>query len=163
MFVRMFKHDPEELLVQGRSIVSADPDAKYVFRVAMVNLVLSGMSPVQLSRCGAAGERIITGWVSKAGSVGFESLRAGKQPGRPPGLTPEQKSLVGSIVADDPHDHGYEVWDGKPVSDLIMQKFNVTLKPRACTNLLHELGFSLTGPQTQPSLVREGDDEAREA
>ncbi len=52
MAVRRFIHNPGELLKQGQEIAKQPVDPKFIHRVIMVNLVLSGMKVKDLSQCG---------------------------------------------------------------------------------------------------------------
>ena len=83
MKVHRFIHAPEELLAQGQDIVKKSADHKFVHRVSMVNLVLSGMSPAFLAQYCGDSKRTINTWVKKVDEEGWESLVAVKQQGRP--------------------------------------------------------------------------------
>ena len=81
---RKYKTDPELLLAQGKAIVAVREEARYQHKVAMVNLVLSGLSPSFLAKyCGDC-KNAISGWVKRADECGFEALRDGKSTGSPP-------------------------------------------------------------------------------
>lgn len=162
VYTRKFKHPKEELLEEGKRIIATDRDTKYLFRVTMVNLILSGIKPSELSNYCGVEERTLSGWVAKADDEGFESLRAVKQKGRPPKLSDEQKEKIKNAVKKDPSECGYSNWDGPSLSDFILKEFGVEYSVRASQKLFHELGFSLVRPQTYPSL-NEPDEEAREA
>ena len=161
VYCRKYKHPKEELLEEGKKIIASDRDTKFLFRVAMVNLILSGIKPSELSNYCGVEERTLSGWVAKVDEEGFESLRAVKQKGRPPKLTFEQKEIIKDAIKKDPSEYGYTNWDGPSLSDYILKKFDVNFSVRACQKLMHELGFSLIRPQTYPSLD-EPDEEARE-
>ena len=49
MRTRQFIHDPQELLSQGKALVKDNSDIKFAYRVAMVNLLLGGMSARELA------------------------------------------------------------------------------------------------------------------
>ena len=93
---------------------------------------------------------------------GFESLRPKKQPGRPSRLSDYQKKSIKDDIIKGPAEFGFNVWDGKTLSEHIEKKYGVSLKVRQCERLFHELGFSLIRPQTFPS-KGEKDNPAREA
>ena len=161
MKVHRFIHDPDELLEQGQQIVKQNADNKFVHRVSMVNLVLSGMTPGMLAQYCGDGERTINTWVKRVDEEGWDALVAVKQKGRPNLLTDDQISEIKQAVNDDPETHGYHVWDGPALSDFIKSKYNVDYGVRASQKLLHKMGFSLIRPQTYPSLEN-SDDETRE-
>lgn len=162
VYRRKFKHPKEELLEEGKRIIATDRDTKFLFRVTMVNLVLSGMSSSELSNYCGVDERTISGWVARADEEGFESLRAVKQTGRPSKLSKDQKEKIKCAMKEDPSEYGYSNWDGPSLSDFICKEFDVEYSVRACQKLMHELGFSLIRPQTYPSLD-EPDEGARQA
>ncbi len=141
MPTRRYKSDPALLLAQGRMIVSSSDDARFLHKVEIVTLVLSGLTPSFLSpRCGDS-KNAITGWVKTVDEHGFDALRTKKQPGRRPKLSPEQLSHIRDLLAEDnPNLSGVPVWDGPSLSRYIQETWAVTLCVRQCQRLLHTLG-----------------------
>ena len=79
MHVRKFKTPKSELIKEGKKIVSENADNKFVYRVTMVNLILSGISPAQLEQyCGESKRTLMTT----------------KQEGRPRRLNKEQENKI---------------------------------------------------------------------
>ena len=159
-----FIHDPKDLLEQGKRIVSekADyEDKKYVYRVSMVNLMLSGLSPQEVSSCCGYSSRTLQSWLKKVDEAGWETLRTKKQPGRPGRLTNQQMEEIKTSIEEGPEKSGYTTWCGPSLSDFIKSKCGVTYGVRACQKLMHKMGFSLIRPQIYPSLENP-DSEARE-
>ncbi len=153
VYVKKFNHSKDDLLAEGRRIVSDNADSKYVFRVSMVNLILSGMKPSELSTLCGVNERTLTGWVDKVDKQGFESLMAVKQTGRPRVLSPEQEEKIKFLLnEDEPEKYGYRVWDGPSMSDYISGSMGVEYSPRACQKLFHRLNYNRIVPQPYPSL-----------
>jgi len=162
VFNRKFKHAKEDLLSEGKKIVSEDRDSKYVFRVTLVNLVLGGAKPSEIADYSGVNERTISGWVAKVDENGFESLRAVKQTGRPTVLSDAIKEEIKCVLLEDPEKHGYRVWDGPTLSEHILKTYGIVYKTRSCQMLLHELGFNKIRPQVYPS-TGETDDGSRTA
>lgn len=160
VYNRKYKHPKEELLSEGKRIVQSSRDSKFIFRVATVNLVLSGMKASELSQYCGVDERTISNWVAKVDEYGFESLMAVKQTGRPPRLNKEQKEEIKFVLQEDPENYGYHIWDGISLSDYIGKRYDVKYGVRACQKMMHGLGFSLIRPQTHPS-INEPDEERR--
>ncbi len=160
MKVHKYINDPKILLEQGKIIVTENADNKFVHRVSMVNLLLSGMSPKVLSGFCGYSERTLQTWLKNVDESGGEILMAVKQNGRPNKLSDEQINKLKDAVKSDPDNFGYNVWDGPTLSDHIKSESGINYGVRACQNLLHRMGFSLIRPQTYPSLENP-DDEAR--
>lgn len=160
VYSRKFKHPKEELLEEGRRIVSESSDSKFLFRVSMVNLILAGAKPSELSKYCGVDERALTGWVAKVDDHGFQSLMAVKQTGRPSKLSDAQKEEIKFVLQKDPTEYGYSNWDGPSLSDHISSEYGVDYSVRACQKLIKSLGFSLIRPQVHPSL-NEPDEKAR--
>ncbi len=152
----------EELLTQGRSIVSESADNKFVHRVSMVNLMLSGFSAKELAKYCGESERTLQSWLKKVDEQGWETLISKKQTGRPSRLSNQQVEEIRIAVQADPEQSGYNVWDGPTLSDYIKSQYGIEYGVRASQYLLHRMGFSLIRPQVYPSL-EQPDDEAREA
>lgn len=164
MRTHKYKNDPKDLLEQGKRIVSEKEDhedSKFVYRVSMVNLMLSGLSPKELSSSCGYSERTLQGWIKKVDESGWEALKTKKQTGRPGKLTDEQREEIKNSISEEPEKLGYTVWGGPSVSDFIKTKYGIDYGVRACQGLLHTMGFSLIRPQIYPSLENP-DTEARE-
>ena len=159
-----FINNPKDLLEQGKRIVSGitdNEDKRFVYRVSMVNLMLSGLSPQKLSSSCGYSERTLQTWLKKADESGWEALRTKKQSGRPSRLTNQQTEEIKTSVKEGPEKSGYPVWGGPSLSDYIKSKYGVTYGVRACQKLMHKMGFSLIRPQIYPALENP-DTEARE-
>ncbi len=149
---RKYHTDPARLLAEGQEIVQTTEDAKYRHRVEIVNLVLGGQIPSQLSQYVKKSKNTITQWVKIADEQGFESLRPKKPVGRPPRLNTTQCSAIKSVLEEDnPKAQGYEVWDGLSLSSYIEKTYSIHLGVRQCQRLFHKLGFSLVRPQVHPN------------
>jgi transposase len=155
---RPFIHDPSVLLEQGKAILAGNPEAKYAFRVVMVNLCLAGTSTGKLAKLSGCSRRALTLWVKKVDESGWDSLRTVPRTGRPPKLSPEQLGQLKEDVAGPPEKWGFTVWDGPSLAVHIRRKYDVEYKVRACQNLLHKMGFSLVRPRMFPALGASDED-----
>lgn len=159
---RKYHTDPSKLLEEGQKIVQTTDDEKYRHRVELVNLVLGGQIPSQLSEYVKESKNTITRWVKIADEQGFESLRPKKHVGRSSRLDAAQQNGIKSVLEkDNPKAYGYEVWDGLSLSSYIEKTYSIHLGVRQCQRLFHKLGFALVRPQTHPS-KGENNKEARE-
>lgn len=157
MNIRTFKSDKQSLIDEGKRIVTTSDDAKYLRKVTIVNLLLSGATASSLSPFCGETPRTLTSWVKAVDEQGFEALRAKKQTGRPCKLTEEQKEEIKVAILSEPSLYGYNVWDGPALSDFISNNFEVSLGVRQCQRLFHQLGFSQIRPQAFPSKDHEED------
>ena len=155
MNTRKFRTDKESLIKEGKRIVSTDDDTKFVYKVTLVNLMLGGLKASALSEFCKETARTLTSWVKAVDENGFEALRVKKQPGRPSRLSKAQKEEIYVALTKDPQLYGYNLWDGPTLSDYISTQYRISLGPRQCERLFHELGFSLIRPQTFPSKGKE--------
>ena len=75
MRVRAFKNNPDELLEKGIEIVESSNESKYIHRVVMVNLMLSGkLSSLALSKLSGISQRTLNQWLTIADEQVFEGL-----------------------------------------------------------------------------------------
>jgi len=71
---RKYHTNPTRVLAEGQKIVQTTEDAKYRHRVEIVNLILSGQIPSQLSQYVKEGKNAITQWVKIADEQEVELL-----------------------------------------------------------------------------------------
>ena len=134
-----YLNDPKCLYEQGNAIINGNAQNKFVHRVSMVNLMLKGLSPKELSSYCGDSERTLQIWLKKVDEKGWESLIAPRSVGRPAKLSKNQIGEIAVVIKDDPHSHGYNAWDGPSLSDYIKQKYEIDYGVRACQKLLNQL------------------------
>lgn len=148
---RKYNVGREELLRQGKEIMSSSNESRYYFRVFTVNMVLSGLPPSQICEMAGVTKQAITGWVKLADEQGFDALKSKERSGRPLKLTKEQKASIDAALNSDPNKYGFKVWDGPSLSKHIQKEFGLDISVRQCQRLFHQLGYSLIRPQPYPS------------
>ena len=137
MSKRRFKSDISVLLTEGYLIIKSCADAKYQHKVEMVNLVLNGMTPSELSHFCGESENTITSWVKTVDENGFQALHEKKQPGRAKKLSSEQITQICGLLANvSPNELGYKAWTGTSLSDYIRKTYNIRLCPRQCQRII---------------------------
>lgn len=151
MSVRKYKSNPVELLEKGKEIMSHSDGSKFYRKVAAVNLVLSGTPAANVAAANGLCRATVSGWVKKVDEQGFDALWEVPRKGRISKLSQEQYCELESIIQQDPHKFGYNLWDGNTLGDLILKKYGVSFKIRHCQTIFHKLGFSRVRPQTFPS------------
>lgn len=148
---RKYNTDPAELLRKGQEIVGATDASTFQHRVEMVNLVLGGMTPSQLSEYVAESKNTITRWVKTADEQGFEKLAdASNKGGRPTKITDSIAEKIDAALQADPKDYGYDVWDGPTIAKFIKDTFDIDYSVRQCQRMMHDLGYSIRRLQTFP-------------
>lgn len=152
---RKYFTNPEELLKQGKAIMSSSDESRYHFRVFAVNMVLSGCTASQIGTMAGVSKQAVTGWVKTADEQGFEALRPKPRPGRPTKLSPDQKTAIDAALKSDPSTYGFKVWDGPSLSTYIKRTTGIDIGIRQCQRLFHELGYSHIRPQPYPSKENE--------
>ena len=157
MNIRTFMSDKQTLIDEGKRIVTANDDAKFLRKVTIVNLMLNGAKATELSELCGETSRTLTSWIKLVDEKGFEALRPKKQPGRPNKLTNSQKEEIKVAILSDPATYGYNIWDGPSLADFIKNQYQVSLCVRQCQRLFHKLGFSQIRPQVFPSKDRKED------
>ena len=164
MMLREFINNPHDLLEEGKKIIQSSDNYTFAYRVAMVNLLLTGdgMTTAKLSELTGIPTRTLSDWVKKADETHFEALRPKQRPGKAARLSEEQYAQIKEALTHDPEEYGYLVWDGKALSEHIQKTFGITLGVRQCQRIFNKLGFSRIRPQTFPALGEE-DSEEREA
>lgn len=151
MNLRKYKSDINKLIEEGKAIMNASEDSKYLMRVFAVNMALSGVEVSKVSEMSGYSAATIYKWINIADESGFEALRNKQIPGRPSRLSAEQLSALESAIQSNPNDYGFKKWDGPSLSEYIKTTFKITIGVRRCQVLFHELGFSHIRPQTFPS------------
>ena len=159
---RNYKSDQKVLIEEGKKLIKTIYDEKYRHKVEIVNLVLSGISPKELSDICKESKSTIYLWVKLVDENGFEALCPKIHKGRPTKLNDQQCIEIRTVLeSDNPKEYGYNVWDTPNLSDYIKKKYDINLSVRQCQRLFHKLGFSLVRPQTYPS-KNENNKEERE-
>lgn len=158
---RKYKNNPEELLNQGKAILSSSDESRFHFRVFAVNLVLSGFSAAEIGKMAGVSKAAVTSWVKAVDENGFDALRSKGHAGRPSRLTDEQRKTIDLALQSDPNEYGYKLWDGPSLSAYISSTFGITLGVRQCQRLFHDLGYSLIRPQPYPSKGHEDTEERK--
>ena len=77
MRTHKYSNNPKDLLEQGKRIVAEkvdNEDSKFVYRVSMVNLMLGGLSPKELSSYCGYSERTLQAWLKNVDESSWETL-----------------------------------------------------------------------------------------
>ena len=152
MKVHKFKNDPKVLLEQGKLLEKETSNPKFARRVSLVNILLEGkMGTKELARVSGVSVRSLQGWLKAADEKGWDSLRDAHIPGRAPLLAPEQVEEIRGVVLNDPHEKGYDVWNGVTLADYIRKTYHVHYSVSNAQRLMHRMGLVLRRPNAVSS------------
>ena len=130
------KSDINQLKEQASAILSLNDDAKFYYKVSMVNLILSGIPANTLANCSGVSQRKLSGWVNLVDTEGFEALHEKQKSSKHGVLTEVILSHIDSLLQEDkPEIYGYEKWDGVSLSTYLKEQFDVDYSVRSCQRL----------------------------
>lgn len=141
--------DAEEMILALQDEIRRSDQSRYDHRLHGVLLVAQGMSCPDVARLLGDGSRTVEYWVNRFEQNGFGGLAEGERSGRPRRLTARQLEQVNAWLRQSPPQCGLaaNLWDGKSLSALIEQKFQIQLGTRQCQRLFRQLGFRLRKPR----------------
>ena len=122
---------------------------EHLRRLSVRRVVEGGERPSEVMRSLGLCRTTIYRWLRAFAKKGDAALAARKMPGRKPALTGKQCQRVKRwIVGKDPRQYGFEfgLWTRRIVSELIADKFGVTLKLTAVGRLLARLEITPQKP-----------------
>jgi transposase len=141
--------DAEEMILALQDEIRRSDQSRYDHRLHGVLLVAQGMSCPEVARLLGDGPRTVEYWVNRFEQNGFGGLAEGERSGRPGRLKARQLERVNTWLRQSPQQCGLDanLWDGKSLSALIEQKFQIQLGTRQCQRLFRQLGFRLRKPR----------------
>ncbi|MHB8142904.1 MAG: IS630 family transposase [Thermoleophilia bacterium] len=118
-------------------------------RLRAIQLLDSGMQPVEVARSVGACRRSVRRWQAAYRREGEEALLAKPASGRPPKLTRAELDTLREMLLEGAQEQGYpaDLWTCRRVAHLIKKRFGVTYHPDHIGRLLRSLGFSPQKPQ----------------
>jgi len=119
-------------------------DKRAVRRLSVLLMVGKRMSLASILALWNVSAQTVYNWLEEFTRQGWDSLRYGKAPGRPSGLTKTQKRKLAAWIEAGPEASGYECgcWTSVMIQDLIWKKFRVLYNRFYVCELLRNLGFS---------------------
>ncbi len=141
--------DAGEMILALQDEIRRSDQSRYDHRLHGVLLVAQGMSCPEVARLLGDAPRTVEYWVNRFERSGFGGLAEGERSGRPSRLNARQLEQVNGWLRRSPQECGLKanLWDGKTLSAVIGQKFQLQLGTRQCQRLFRQLGFRLRKPR----------------
>jgi len=127
-----------------RTLAKRCRDAKQSRRLLSIAGIYDGMNRYEAAKIGGMDRQILRDWVLRFNDKGPESLCDRKAPGAKRRLNDAQMKQLDIIVktGPDPAVDGVVRWRCCDLVKLIKERFDVSYKERAISNLLKDLDFS---------------------
>ena len=127
-----------------RAFAKRSLDAKQSRRLLSIAGIYDGMSRYEAAKIGGMDRQILRDWVLRFNDEGPVGLSDRKAPGAKRRLSDEQMKELDIIVKTGPDlaVDGMVRWRCCDLAKLIEERFGVSYKERAISNLLKDLGFS---------------------
>lgn len=117
-----------------------EKDPKVKLKLALLNMVASGMSVEEAASFLGIKLRTAYSWINNWIEAGYEAMLVKKRDGRPPKLNKEQKKKLKKLLEEK------EYWTTKEINEYIKVNFGVEYKKSRLYDLLKELGLKLSKP-----------------
>lgn len=138
-------------------------EEQHLLRKIAVQRVFDGETAAEVTRSFGLGARTIFTWLKIAREKGVEALAPKARSGRNRKLgSLEEQEVKRWVVGNDPRQFGFDfgLWTRKIVSNLVAEKFGVTMGLSSVGDLLHRLNLT---PQKPLRRAYERDEEAVQA
>ncbi len=135
-------------------------EEQHLIRKLAVQRVFDGETAAEVTRSFGLGDRSIFAWLKIAREHGIEALSPKARTGRKRTLSPlEEQEVKHWIIGGDPRQYGFDfgLWTRQIVSDLLMDRFGVTMSVSGVGKLLKRLGLT---PQKPLRRAYERDEQA---
>jgi transposase len=132
-----------------RALAAKADEGAVVRRLLAIALVLEGSSREEAASRNAMTRQTLRDWVHRYNAEGVEGLRSRTSPGRPPALSPEQKTELKQIVikGPDPERHMVVRWRCADLCEEIAQRWSVTVCEQTMGRWLRELEMTRLQPR----------------
>ena len=143
---------PVEVIRQIQDYFKKLPEGDFLHRLHAIFLIALGWDCPTVAKLFKKSVRTIHAWVNTVNLYGIHALETSQRFGRPSRLTDLDKEQLKQDLRLSPEIYGYNqvTWDGILLARYLQERYGITLKPRRCQYLFHELGFSLKRPRKVP-------------
>jgi transposase len=151
MLPRLLRLHPATRRRLVRLSKEAERDGAYrvATRLQAVVLNAEGRTSGELAAVLKAPRSKVSEWLSHYREFGLDGLLEGYRSGRPPALSPQQRTRLGDILDSGPVAYGLDngVWTSPMIAWVVEEEFGVHYHPGHVRKLLHGLGFSVQRPR----------------
>ena len=142
--------DAEDMIFALHDEIRRNDDARYDHRLHALLLVAQGISCRRVAQLLGDAPRTIAYWVNRFENEGFAGLVDTDRPGRPCRLNSEQLAELEVVLRDEPRKYGLQgLWDGKTLSEFVVQRWGINLGVRQCQRQFRRFGFRLRKPRSK--------------
>ena len=134
----------DQLLTKIQNYFKKSEDAKFIRRLDIMNLVLTGIPVQQVVELYNVHRSTIYSWLDKAKKLGIESLKDIPKEGRPSQIMDTELKKIKKDLQKHPSVFDYKdsLWSGKLLSYHLKVRYGIELSVRQCQRLFHKLDFS---------------------
>jgi transposase len=134
-----------------RKALSLQQNARFGFRIAIVQDVINGKSISEISEERSVSRSAIYDIIERINKCGIDGLFDKPKSGRPTRLSTEQMEELVNTLKEAPTKHGYSQprWDAPLLKLHINSKFNILYSVRHVQRIIKRLGFSLQRPRQE--------------
>jgi transposase len=148
-----------EKLLCLRAEADRDGAHRVATRIRAVVLNADGRTSGQIADILKSPRSKVSEWLSLYEQHGVEGLKEGHRSGRPPELSPKQRTLLSDIIESGPVAYGLDtgVWTSPMIARVIEEEFSVSYHPGHVRRLLCQLGFSVQRPRRMLARANKAD------
>ena len=126
-----------------RRLARGSRDAKQVRRLLALAVIRDGGSRTEAAQIGGVGLQIVRDWVVRFNAEGPEGLIDRKAPGKPPTLTPAQRTALAAAVeaGPEPWRDGVVRWRLIDLAQWIWEEYRIRIAKQTLSRQLRAMGF----------------------
>jgi putative transposase len=127
-----------------RRLAKAATEARVARRLLAIANALGGMSREDAARSAGMDRQTLRDWVIRYNAYGLDGLADQWGDGRPPKLSPEERTELAAIVlaGPDPETSGISAFTREDLVRICQEKFGKTLHVTSMGRILREVGLS---------------------
>ncbi len=134
----------EGLKATFKEFIEQGLNKKEIVRATVVYDYLCGVSMSTLSETYHIQQSSILKWVKKVDIGGWEALHSGRKKKELQFALPaDTRKAVDKALQSNPYIYGYNLWDGRTLSDFLEKRYGIKFSANSCQELMEQLGYAL--------------------